>query len=498
VQIQRPQVAALKAVGYYRSEVGLHYLKLVAVVATLGAVIGTVAGYVIGDMLTAVYTKYFHFPRLQYGLTPRVLLLALGSSLFAATLGAASAVLAVMRLPPAEAMRPEPPATYRRAMSENLPLPWLFGQAARMVLREVERRPLRAFLSVLGVSMAVALLVSGRFGRDAVDYFISVQFELSQREDLMIGFRKPVPERALHELSALPGVMRAEGLRGVAVRFRAGHRSRQAGVFGHSPNTEMRRVLDRDGEVLKVPDRGLLLSKALADILHVEPGDWITTELLEGNRKSVRLQIVGTADEVYGLFGHMSAESLRAITGDDGRFNQALLLIDPKFRRQLHLSLRDRPEVLSIVRLDGLVAAFERQTAGQMRTSTMILTIFAAIIAAGVVYNNARIALATRSRDLASLRVLGFRRAEISAILLGELGLHVALAILPGMWLGGVIARQMVSGTDPEMYRFPVIISAHTYAFAALVTLLATAASALIVRRDLDRLDLIGVLKSRE
>ena len=133
-----------------------------------------------------------------------------------------------------------------------------------------------------------------------------------------------------------------------------------------------------------------------------------------------------------------------------------------------------------------------------MRTSTMILTIFAAIIAAGVVYNNARIALATRSRDLASLRVLGFRRAEISAILLGELGLHVALAILPGMWLGGVIARHMMASTDPEMYRFPVIISAHTYAFAALVTLAATLASALIVRRDLDRLDLIGVLKSRE
>jgi len=498
VQIQRPQVAALKAVGYYRTEVGLHYLKLVAVVATLGALIGTGAGYLIGDMLTELYTRYFHFPRLQYGLTARVLLLALGSSLFAAVLGSMSAVLAVMRLPPAEAMRPEPPATYRRALSENLPLPWLFGQSARMVLRETERRPLRAFLSVLGVSMAVALLVSGRFGRDAVDYFIRVQFELSQREDLMIGFRRDVPERAVHELSALPGVLRVEGFRGVAVRFREGHRTRQAVIFGYGPDMQLRRVVDRDGNVLPVPQHGLLLTKALADILHVKAGDALRTELLEGDRKVVTLQVAGTSDEVYGLFGHMSAESLRAITGDEGRINEALLVIDPKYRRELQAALRDRPDVLSIVRLDGLVAAFEKQTAGQMRTSTMILTIFAAIIAAGVVYNNARIALATRSRDLASLRVLGFRRAEISAILLGELGLHVALALLPGMWLGGVIAKQMMSGTDPEMYRFPVIISAHTYAFAALVTLAATLASALIVRRDLDHLDLIGVLKSRE
>jgi putative ABC transport system permease protein len=133
-----------------------------------------------------------------------------------------------------------------------------------------------------------------------------------------------------------------------------------------------------------------------------------------------------------------------------------------------------------------------------MRYTTLILTLFAAIIASGVVYNNARIALSTRSRDLASLRVLGFRRGEISAILLGELAIQVVIAILPGMYLGRLLCEQMMAGADPEMYRFPVVVSARTYAFAALVTLGASLASALVVRSRLDHLDLIGVLKSRD
>jgi putative ABC transport system permease protein len=176
----------------------------------------------------------------------------------------------------------------------------------------------------------------------------------------------------------------------------------------------------------------------------------------------------------------------------------ALLSVDPLRRVELERALTTRPDVLGVDRLDNAVEQFRRQTAGQMRVTTLILTIFAAIIASGVIYNNARIALSTRNRDLASLRVLGFRRGEISAILLGELAIQVLVAIVPGMLLGGVIADLMMAHSDPEMYRFPVVISARTYAFAIAITLLASLVSALLVRHKLDHLDLIGVLKSRE
>jgi putative ABC transport system permease protein len=115
-----------------------------------------------------------------------------------------------------------------------------------------------------------------------------------------------------------------------------------------------------------------------------------------------------------------------------------------------------------------------------------------------VVYNNARVALSLRSRDLASLRVLGFTRAEVSRTLLSELGLQVLLALPLGFLIGNWLTAMVVGTIHPERYRFPVVLSPRTYAFAALVVLLSSVVSALLVRRQLDRLDLIGVLKSRE
>ncbi|MFI5307074.1 MAG: ABC transporter permease [Polyangiales bacterium] len=498
VQLQRSQIATLKAVGYGRFAVGLHYLKLVSVVVVSGAIVGVGVGAWLGGHLTQLYTRYFHFPSLHFALEPRVLTVALGSSLLAAVVGALSAVRAVMRLPPAEAMRPEAPASYKRGLSTKLGVPLFFGQAAEMVMREIERKPVRALLSSLGIAMSVAVLVAGRFGTDAVQWYMQVQFELSQREDIDVSFRRAVRPSALGELAHLPGVRKVEPLRLVPVRYRAGHHQRESVLMGHPGAATLRRVLDQQGRLATPPEQGVLLTTTLAKILHVGVGDKVTIEVLEGQRGIHEVPVSGLVDEVFGLFGHMQLDAVERLLGSEPRISMALLSIDPEQRDRLERLLKRRPEVLGVNRLDNLIQMFREQTAGQMRFTTLILTIFAAVIACGVIYNNARIALSTRGRDLASLRVLGFRKSEISAILLGELAIQVLVALVPGMLLGGLISRQMMANADPEMYRFPVVISAQTYAFATVVTLVASLASALVVRNRLDHLDLIGVLKSRE
>jgi putative ABC transport system permease protein len=498
VQLQRAQIATLKAVGYKNREVGLHDLELAGVIVLLGALVGVLAGVWLGHLMTGVYTQFFHFPNLRFELRTWTLLTGLLCSVGAATVGALSTVRAVMRLPAAEAMRPEPPASYRRSLSERLRVSWLFGQAAHMVLREIERRPLRALMSVVGIALAVALLVMGRFGFDSVDWYMRVQFELAERSDLTVVFRRPAAGRAVAELSRLPGVLRAEGLRTVSVRYRHGHRFRDAALVGYPEQGELRRVLDREGRVMAIPEDGIVLTDTLAQILGVSVGELLTLEVLEGERSTHRVRLAGTVEEVFGLNGHMQAHALSRMLGDEGLVSTALLRVDPLQRGRLRRALRERPEVLGVTRRESTIEMFEQQTAGQMRYTTLILTIFASIIACAVIYNNARITLSTRSRDLASLRVLGFRRAEISAILLGELGLLVAVALLPGCLLGRGLVEAMMAQVDPEMYRFPVVVSARTYSFALLTTIGAALASALLVRRKLDHLDLIGVLKSRE
>jgi putative ABC transport system permease protein len=498
VQLQRSQIAALRAVGYTRGDVARHYLELVILIVIGGSLLGLPVGVWIGGKMTALYTKYFHFVALEYQLSPRVLVVGVVSSLFAAVAGALSVVLAVMRLPPAEAMRPEPPGKYRRGLSGRLAVGRWLGHSAVLVLRELERKPIRALLSALGVAFGVGLLVLGRFGTDSVEWFMRTQFERAQREDVTVGFRRSVPASALSELRALPGVLRAEGLRIVPVRYRFGHATRESVLFGHSQDSDLRRVVDRAGEVRAIPEHGLALDKTLAHRLGCGLGDEVVVEWLEGKRGVQRVRVSAIIDEAFGLFGRMDALELERTWREQPRISQALLVIDPDQYASLTRAIKTRPEVLTVSRLASAMELFRNQTAGQMRFTSLILTIFAVIVASGVVYNNARIALSTRSRDLASLRVLGFRKREISSVLLGELAIQVVLAIGPGLWLARLLAQSMMASADPELYRFPVVISAHTNAFAILVTSAAALASALIVRHRLDRLDLIGVLKSKE
>ena len=302
----------------------------------------------------------------------------------------------------------------------------------------------------------------------------------------------------MRELAHLPGVVQSEGLRAVPVRFRHLHRARESVLFGHPAHAQLRRVVDRNGRVIEPPQSGILISRALADLLSLRRGDSLTIEVLEGQRKRYRVPVRGMVDDVFGLFGHMQAGALRRLLGDEGRISLALLRIDPSARAGLSRALNARPEVLGVTRHDAVTATFREHTAGQIRVMTLVITFFAVVIACGVIYNNARISLSTHSRELASLRVLGLRRSEVSAILLDELALQVLLALGPGMYLGRVIAQSMMAQADPETYRFPVVISIQTYAFAAVVTIAASLATALAVRRRVDRLDMVAVLKSRE
>jgi putative ABC transport system permease protein len=318
------------------------------------------------------------------------------------------------------------------------------------------------------------------------------------REDLSVTFIEPRPERAIRELRHVPGVLYAEGARMVPVRFRAGHRFRDSALWGYPDVPELRSIVDQYAIPVPLPRRGVLLTKKLGEILGVGVGDRVEVEIREGNRRSLWLGVENLVDEGFGLQGYLRLDVLYALLREDPSVSMALLRIDPTAYDDVHRRLKEMRFVAGVTRRDNVAERFEQQSGDMMRVTTFILTLFAVIIAVGVVYNNARVALSMRSRDLASLRVLGFTRGEIAAILIGELSVQVLGAIPLGLLIGTWLSRAMMSMVDPETYRFPVIISAQTYAFAAVVALGSGLLSALLVRHRLDRLDLIGVLKTRE
>jgi putative ABC transport system permease protein len=416
-----------------------------------------------------------------------------------AAVGAVGTVRRIALLPPAEAMRPPAPGIYRPLLVERLGLQRLIAPAALMVVRELERRPLRTLLSVVGIATGLATLIVGQFSGDAFEYLLDVQFSRVMREDLTVAFADPVPQRAARELGHLPGVWRAEGIRVLPARIEAGHRYREVPIYGYPDGAQLRQVVSRSTErPIALPPDGLVLTKTLGEILGVSPGDSVLVRTLEGDRRSYRVPVVRLVDELLGLQGYMRLPALTRLLDEAPSASMVLLGVEAGADRGVIRRLNEMPAVTSITSRKAVVARLREQSGKSMAVVTLVLTLFAATIAIGVVYNNARVALSLRGRDLASLRVLGFTRGEISRILLGELALQVGLAIPLGFVLGTWLTTLVVKTVHPERYRFPVVLSAKTYAFAAVIVLASSAVSSLLVRRQLDRLDLIGVLKTRE
>jgi putative ABC transport system permease protein len=496
---QREQIAALKALGYSDWSVGLHYLKLVMVVVGLGSVLGVAMGAVAGRGLMGLYADVFRFPLLTFDLDTGTVVGSILISIAAAVVGAIAAVRQVAKLPPAEAMRPLSPPTYRPTLLEKSGFHRLFSQAGRMVLRDLERRPVRLLLSALGIGLAVAILIVGSFSIDSVRYLMNVQYGQIQREAVSVTFIRSVPDRARRELEQLPGVLHTEPLRMVPVRLVAGARNYETAIQGLPAGGDHRRVLDAKLRPVPLRGEGLMLGRELARRLGVGVGDLLRVEVQDGERLVREARVVFLVDDMIGLSAYMELGALERLLGDDRVITGATLAIDPRQQGELYARLKDLPMVAGVGRTDLFKQQFEKQVAEVMVVFTMVLAAFAAAIAVGIVYNNARIALAVRARDLATLRVLGFTRREISSILLSEIAVSLLLALPLGLLLGKVFAIGVASAAvDSELFRLPAIIEPSTYAFAVLVVLAAGVVSALLVRRRLDHLDLIGVLKTRE
>jgi putative ABC transport system permease protein len=493
--LERQQIAVLKALGFANRRIGMHYLGLVALIVAGGAVAGIVMGIQTGRWMTGLYAEFYKFPRYSHHVSPGLIVLTLAIALAAAVTGAIGAVRRVVKLPPAQAMRPPAPLTYHRSRT-GVVLGRALGPSATMVIRELERRPLRFLLSALGIAMGIAIFVMGRFGNDSFGRLMTVVYPQEHREDLVVSFAHSAPARAVEELAHIPGVLEAEGQRIVPVRMRAGSRYRDLTIVGMPAHAELRQLLDNGRRRVELPISGLVVTDKLAEVLGVRVGDEVLVDVMEGDWRTRRMVIAGTLREPFGLFAYARADWLAQALGEAPRVSAVLLRVDPLRLAAVRARLKDLPQVIGVTSTSRVIESYREQTGKSVVVMTLILTVSAAAIAIGIVYNNARIALSLRSRDLATLRVLGFTRREISNVLLGELAAQVVLGIPLGLGLGTLWAKLLTRGFNTESIRFPFHIEPRTYVLASVIALVSGAVSALLVRRKLDRLDLVGVLKS--
>jgi putative ABC transport system permease protein len=498
VGTQREQIATLKALGYDTAAVARHYLLLALAVCALGGILGVALGFGEGELAVRALLRYFNLPALVFRFDPMAAVIGVVAGLVAGVFGALSAVRRVVRLPAAEAMQPEPPESFKATFIERLGLDRLVGVSGRMVMRDIERHPLRLALSSLSVALATSIILVGTTMVDSLDRAIEFQFTHVERQDLTLSFDHARSAAGVRELAGVPGVTVAEPTRMVPVRASHGWRERDLAIVGVPAHAELRRLLDMHGNPIRPPKAGVTLSAPLGKMLGVTPGDELDAEVLEMGRRHLRVHVAGFIDDFSGLSAYMDLEALERLLGEPPTASGALLSVGRDELEDVKRRIEKLPAVASFSEPALDRQQFQSQMSDALRASTILLAVFAGIISVGMVFNNARIALAVRSRDLATLRILGFTRGEVAVVLLGEQAVQLVLGVTLGLPLGYFLGAASLAAIPPELFRVSAVLAPSSLLHAAAVVLSSGFACALWVRREADRLDLVSVLKARD
>ncbi len=498
IALEREQIGLLKAMGYSSWAVARHYIGFVTLIALLGIVIGLAAGSWLGYGMTKLYAAFFSFPFLVFSRNPAIYVIAAAVTYGAAVLGALKAVSDVAWLSPAVAMSPPAPQRYRKLFSGTIGMPRMVRQSSVIIMRHLTHWPWRTASGILGIAMAVAILVGSLWSFGSIDHMVDVTFFRSDRQDASINFASARPVSALYETRRLPGVLRAEPYRAVAVKLRKGHVERRLSLVGKPPDAELSRVLSGDLQPVALPPDGLVISSAVAEILGLRVGETVEIEVLEGRRQRLLQPVSAIITGYLGLTAYMDLEQMNRMLDEGAMISGTHIAIDESLQAELFTALKATPTANFIALQYVALQKFRETLAQNIVIMVTVYAVLAGIIAFGVVYNFARISLSEQGREMASLRVLGFTRGEVSGLLTGELAVVVIIAQPLGWLIGYSFAWAMAEGFTSELYRVPLVINREVYAYASLVVLAAAMVSGLIVRRRIDRLDMIEVLKTRE
>lgn len=498
IQAERSQIGLLKAFGYLDIEITLHYLKFVIVIALGGALTGCLLGVLSGRALAQVYQSYYKFPFLLFQVDPTTFFIGVLVSILAAAAGGMLVLRSVFRLNPAVAMHPPVPADYSRSTALAVFLKRWLNPPGRMVARRLLRQPGRAAGGVIGIAAGMSLAVAMLNVMSAFDRTLEWSFSLVDRSDLSVSFVEPLSDKVLFELKRIDGVIDVEAVRTVAVRFSNGQRSYRGAITGLPTGVRLNRALDDQHQVIPMQTEGVVLGTALADILQVRTGDLLHVDVREGRQPQLQIPVTGVAETLIGSPAYMALESLNRVLREPNRVSGAYLRIDSTKQDAIFHRIKTLPAIAGVSLKQDARDAFQQLIDSSAGAVRYLMTAIAGVITFGIVYNSARIAFAERARDLASLRVIGFSRSEAAFVLLAELAIITLLALPLGGVMGYFLVFAISEGFSTDLYRVSALFMPQSYGIAAIAVMAAALLSGWLVKRDIDRIDLVSALKVRE
>jgi putative ABC transport system permease protein len=500
-QQQRVVIGTLKALGYSDMQVFTHFLKFGLVVGAGGGLVGCALGWWMASGMTNIYSTFFEFPDLVNRFRWSIHLTGLGVSIGCAVLGCLRGSRAVLKLQPAEAMRPSPPRSGRKILIERIGWMWkMLGSGWRMVLRNLFRARLRTLAGIFGAAMGGGVLVNAFMTQESIVYFLDFQFEKITRSDYDLTFKDDRGREAIDEIAKLPGVDRVEPQLNVACTFANGSHRKKGSITGMLSNATLTIPRDLEGNPVRVPEHGLMMTRIMAEQLHVEVGDRLTFEPIKGDKTPRQATVTTISDSYLGTFVYADVRYLNRLIGEEYAISGVQVLGDGNLdhRRAFYKELKQMPALQSMASRRDMVKILTETLIEHQQIIIDIMLLFSGIVFFGTILNSSLVSLAERQREIATLRVLGYGPWKIGGLLFRESIITTLLGTFLGMPLGYLITVVTAETYASDMFRLPIITTADiwlkTLAYAVVFALL----TQLVIQRTIHKMDWLDALKVQE
>ena len=495
VESQRVQIGLMRALGYGKLRILLHYTAFALVVGVIGSVIGALVGRAIADWLTAIYAEELKIPFIifepHWNVVGIGLLIGIGVPLLAGMLPA----WATTRLRPAEAMRPPtPPTTHRTMLQVLLPFLPLLPSMLKLPLRNVFRNMRRSLFMATGVASAMAMILISMALVDAMDWMMTTQFDRIQQYDARVIFQGTAGAATASYIEHLQGVQEAEAILEAPYRLKHGEQACDTSLMGLEEGSTMYTLLTPDGSPASVVPDSVLLTSFLSNKLAAAPGDTLHLEPMVGSVGDTEMRLAGLIDEPIGGRAYVPLKDAQELLRLPGAATGVLLRFEGPPAAGLLERIYKLPETASI-ELAGEVESFIAEFMDFFWVFIGVMLAISFALGMAIIFNGVMVNVLERRREIAIMRAVGMSNLRLSLVLslenlaVGCLG--VAMGIPGGYYLTSYFMQQFES----DIMSMPMVIYPRSYVIAGLSAAIILFVSQIPAIRQVCRMRLPTVTK---
>lgn len=502
IENKRVYIGILKSLGYKNKQVLSHYMAYPLITGTLGSILGIVLGYFLGMVFTGYENQYFGFPVLHYSFYLNLIIPAVVLTLLFCIFSAYTACKSIFKITPSESMKPPAPKKGKKVILEKVPFIWRrLKFSKKLKLRSISRNRKRNLLTSIGIILSTALLVIGFSIGDSLNHIVKQIYDVEQKYDIKVTFITPAGIDELDQIRSINSISYAEPVFEGAAEVKNGDKKKDILISASQDMSSLSRVLDNNGQPQRLPYEGILVPERLLKSLDVKIGDYIDIKPYFPGAKSSEIKILGISEQYLGLGTDFNIDNLASVIGRDKVYTGAVIKLDSLKSSDIQAvkdTLKDLPIVDSVeYRPDArknMVKNLEPFTLFSVFT-----ILLAAVMSIAVIYNITVINIFEKKRELSSLKVMGFTKKEIRSSVYYENLIVGLLSLIAGLPLGRLLVRYILGYFyTTDAYAFPVVTYAQSYAYTIILVFIFILLAQVLLRRKIDRIDMVDVLKVRE